>query len=154
MSPPGDFDEFEALLRDDGPDLSPRASVIGRPRIARRNDDSGFGGFNTQSNNSWDRPASSPNHTSWHSGQSDPYAHDPPPHSGSFSLFEEPAEEQTGQSVTLQEIVERHHQQIKDLKSEAQRQREVIQALADLLIEARVISRRDLTAKLQALRKK
>lgn len=157
--PPGDFDEFEALLRDDAPDLSPRASVIGRPRLARRNnEDSSFGDF-SGSNAVWsdqdDGYQNRPN-TSRAPWESSP---PPPPsrsrhESGTFSLFDNPDTEPPEQNITLHEIVEKHHQQINNLKSEAQRQREVIQALADLLIEARVISRRDLTSKLQALRKK
>ncbi len=153
--PNDDFDEFEALLRDEGPDLSPRASVIGRPRISRRNDESSFGDFSGQ-NSMWDQvsrhPAlnSPPPSSGWNHQEPQPHAEP----SGSFSLFDEPSEVQSRNELTLQDVVEKQHQQINKLKSEAQRQREVIQALADLLIEARVISRRDLTRKLQSLRSK
>ncbi len=156
--PPDDFDEFEALLRDDGPDLSPRASVIGRPRIARRNEDSSFGDF-SGSNPVWNEQD---NYSGRPNTSRGPWDNSPPPipqdnnrhGSGTFSLFDNPEPEHRDENITLHEIVEKHHQQINNLKSEAQRQREVIQALADLLIEARVISRRDLTSKLQSLRKK
>ena len=55
--------------------------------------------------------------------------------------------------MTLQEIVEMHNRKINSLREESQRQREVIQALADLLVEARVISRRELKKKLREMRK-
>lgn len=72
----------------------------------------------------------------------------------SFDLFEEPKPaEKKGHELTLQEIVERQHERISALTEELQRQRDVIQVLADLLVDARVISSRELKQRLRDKRK-
>lgn len=72
----------------------------------------------------------------------------------SFDLFEEPkTADKKGRDLTLQEIVERQHERISTLTEELQRQRDVIQVLADLLVDARVISSRELKQRLRDKRK-
>ncbi len=68
-----------------------------------------------------------------------------------FDLFDEPKKEES--VLTLQQIVEQSHQKIRKLEREVEHQRAVLQTLADLLVEARVISRKQLKDRLKALRK-
>ena len=179
----GALDDFDDFLKDEEPVLSPRSSFAGRPntfpgmesqqpltqqpartkraRRAQRAPDDSFANLSggpafwenevstaqNQSRWGWDEPsqaAPAPVATARPGSQPKP--------KGNFSLFDQPAES-SAKDLTLQEIVEQHHQKIKGLKEEAQRQREVIQALADMLIEARVISRRELKRRLQTARK-
>ncbi len=71
--------------------------------------------------------------------------------SDKFDLFDEPKKEES--VLTLQQIVEQSHQKIRRLEREVEHQRAILQTLADLLVEARVISRKQLKDRLQALRK-
>lgn len=68
-----------------------------------------------------------------------------------FDLFDEPKREES--VLTLQQIVEQNHQKIRKLEREVEHQRAILQTLADLLVEARVISRKQLKDRLKALRK-
>jgi len=70
-----------------------------------------------------------------------------------FDLFDEEDSGQGGAGeLTLREIVERHNDKLRRAKDEAQRQREVIQVLVDILVESRVISRKELTRRLKEVR--
>ena len=66
-----------------------------------------------------------------------------------FDLFDEPRAQERPRELTLQEIVERQQERLAKLSEELQRQREVIQVMADLLVEARVINARDLKQRLR-----
>ncbi len=70
-----------------------------------------------------------------------------------FDLFDEPGEKKEETVLTLQQIVEQNHQKIRRLEREVEHQRAILQTLADLLVEARVISRKQLKDRLKALRK-
>ena len=60
-----------------------------------------------------------------------------------FDLFDFKSEVTEGE-VTLQQVVERQDKTIQELRRDLQQQREIIQALVDLLGEARVLSKREL----------
>lgn len=165
------LDEFEDFLNDEEVVMSPRSSFAGRPRssqkkrpsAARRSrsgrnpNDSDFGNISSFGPEQWEDPSKSK--WSWDDlDESSPPSAPPsrevaPEPQESFSLFEPSAPEHSNTDMTLHEIVEMHHQKIKSLKEEAQRQREVIQALADLLVEARVINRRELKRRLKKMRR-
>lgn len=73
-----------------------------------------------------------------------------PKKDAAFSLFEEnPASE----DLTLKSVIERQQERISKLNEELQRQRNVIQSLADLLVEARVISARELKRRVRDKRR-
>lgn len=73
--------------------------------------------------------------------------------SDEFDLFEEDESEQQRER-TLQDIVNGHEKQMRRLKKQLAYQKEVIQVVSELLVEARVISKRELKKRLRALRKK
>lgn len=66
--------------------------------------------------------------------------HDPPS-AGGFSLFDEKSE---AEGLNLREVVDRHDESIAQLRREIQQQREIITALVDALVEAGVVSKRDI----------
>jgi hypothetical protein len=77
------------------------------------------------------------------------------PSSDGFDLFDDPAPAKTEEpEMTLREIVEQNRRTILRLEREIEHQRNVLQTLSDLLVEARVLSRRQLKERLMALRKK
>lgn len=67
--------------------------------------------------------------------------------SGFFRLEEESAGE-----LTIMEVVDRQRKMIRKLEREVEHQKGILQTMAELLIEARVLSRRKLKARLKALR--
>lgn len=73
--------------------------------------------------------------------------------SDEFDLFEEEEGEQPGER-TLQDIVNAHEKQVRRLEKRLAYQKEVIQVVSELLVEARVISKRELKKRLRALRDK
>ncbi len=159
------LDDFDDFLNDadDQPVMSPRSSFNGRPRsghsLTNPNESSIGGGSGSPA--FWEEPENPQGNVSgasWAWDDFDTGIRKEPLDSKAgeeigdgFSLFEE-SEPKVPQEMTLQEIVEMHHQKIKSLKEEAKSQREVIQALADLLIEARVVSRRELKRRLRKMR--
>lgn len=160
------FDDFDEMLDNSAQVLSPRASFAGRPlsgtniRPMRASDDSSFGElsggmpFWEQSGNNdtrWGWDESTSQHKAPEPVRPSKQSKSPRDEDDGFSLFEGSDAEPAGE-MTLQELADLHKTKIDDLKDEAQRQREVIQALADLLVEARVISRRDLKRRLKDLR--
>ena len=66
--------------------------------------------------------------------------HDPPS-GGGFSLFDERSE---GDSLGLRDLVQSHEESLDRLRREVQQQREIISALVDALVEANVVSKRDI----------
>lgn len=175
----GALDDFEDFLKDEAPVLSPRSSFAGRPtshlgiepvvqqqanrrrrqqpRTQNPMDESAFGNL-TGGPAFWEDDSNLKQRWGWEDpeqasrGQAPPQPPEPAQDSG-FSLFEQSEEPKPKAQMTLQEIVEMHNRKINSLREESQRQREVIQALADLLVEARVISRRELKKKLREMRK-
>ncbi|MFP4597222.1 MAG: hypothetical protein ACOC9J_04900 [Persicimonas sp.] len=73
--------------------------------------------------------------------------------SDEFDLFEE-EDGDDPHDRTLQDIVNSHEKQIRRLKKQLAYQKEVIQVVSELLVEARVISKRELKKRLRALRQK
>lgn len=71
-----------------------------------------------------------------------------------FDLFEEPEAPERQVEMTLHELVAQNQRTIGRLEREIEHQRNVLQTLSDLLIEARVLSRKQLKDRLLALRKK
>lgn len=67
-----------------------------------------------------------------------------------FSLFDEHS---AAEDATLKSVIERQQERISKLNEELQRQRNVIQSLADLLVEARVISARELKRRVRDKRR-
>lgn len=115
-------------------------------------DGSTFGDLSGLGANFWEDPGSSRwsfDEKSGSKSRPQPTA----PNAG-FDLFDDPnASKDRGRELTLQEIVERQQERLKALSDELQRQRDVIQVMADLLIEARVISSRELKQRLRDKRK-
>ena len=171
------LDDFDDFLKDEAPVLSPRSSFAGRPsshlgiepvinqansrrrrqqpRTQNPMDESAFGNL-TGGPAFWEDDTNLQQRWGWdesNGGQQQSPPQPPEPQTSGFSLFEQEEEPKTKGQMTLQEIVEMHNRKINSLREESQRQREVIQALADLLVEARVISRRELKKKLAQLRK-
>jgi hypothetical protein len=177
----GALDDFEDFLKDEAPVLSPRSSFAGRPsshlgidpvsqqqqpsrrrrqqpRTQNPMDESAFGNL-TGGPAFWEDDSNLKQRWGWEEsgqqsrGQAPSQPPEPAAQETGFSLFEQSEEPQPKAQMTLQEIVEMHNRKINSLREESQRQREVIQALADLLVEARVISRRELKKKLREMRK-
>ncbi len=73
--------------------------------------------------------------------------------SDEFDLFEEDEGDEP-RDRTLQDIVTAHEKQMHRLKKQLAYQKEVIQVVSELLVEARVISKRELKKRLRALRQK
>jgi uncharacterized coiled-coil protein SlyX len=73
--------------------------------------------------------------------------------SDEFDLFEEEKGEQP-QDRTLQDIVNAHEKQLRRLEKRLVYQKEVIQVVSELLVEARVVSKHELKKRLRALRDK
>ncbi|MFW5967562.1 MAG: hypothetical protein ACOCV2_08600, partial [Persicimonas sp.] len=73
--------------------------------------------------------------------------------SGEFDLFEEDSGA-APREQTLQDIVNAHEKKIRRLKKRLAYQKEVVQVVSELLVEARVISRSQLKKRLRALRDK
>ena len=156
------LDEFDDFLNDEEPILSPRASFAGRPPTSGsgsgshsrpgRGQDPGASDFGDLSGGPAFWESEDDNNSRW--GWDDDPGPEPPKSGDDFSLFDAPEPPPSDREKTLREIVEMHHDKIRSLKKEAQRQRQVIRALADLLVEARVISRRDLTRRLKKMRDK
>ncbi|MBA2662160.1 MAG: hypothetical protein H0U74_07680 [Bradymonadaceae bacterium] len=71
---------------------------------------------------------------------------------GEFDLFDDEGEGEEPE-LTLQQAVEQNMSKIKRLEREVEHQRAVLQTLADLLVEARVISKKALKERLTALRR-
>lgn len=96
------------------------------------------------------------------------WGYDQPQVSGVFSRYEEETEEgdsdefdlfdeeegEEPRERTLQEIVSSHEKHIRRLEKRVVYQKEVIQVVSELLVEARVISKRELKKRLRALRDK
>lgn len=70
-----------------------------------------------------------------------------------FDLFEED-EGELPRDRTLQDIVNAHEKQLRRLEKRLVYQKEVIQVVSELLVEARVVSKRELKKRLRALRDK
>lgn len=73
--------------------------------------------------------------------------------SGEFDLFEEESGAEPREQ-TLQDIVNAHEKKIRRLKKRLAYQKEIVQVVSELLVEARVISRSELKKRLRALRDK
>lgn len=96
------------------------------------------------------------------------FGFDQPQVSGVFSRYEEETEEADADDFdlfddkdgdeprerTLQEIVSAHEKQMRRLQKRLSYQKEVIQVVSELLVEARVVSKRELKKRLRALRDK
>ncbi len=74
-------------------------------------------------------------------------ANDPSEGRDGFDLFE-PSEAQ----LTLQELVEQQEKQIQRLHQEVQNQRDVLAVLVDMLVEARILNRKEVTRLVKARR--
>jgi len=74
-------------------------------------------------------------------------ANDPSEPRDGFDLFE-PSETQ----LTLQEMVEQQEKQIQRLQQEVQNQRDVLAVLVDMLVEARILNRKEVTRLVKARR--
>lgn len=70
-----------------------------------------------------------------------------------FDLFAEDSSDEP-QTKTLQELTSDHEKKIRRLRRQLDYQKEVLQVMAELLVEARVISRRELKRRLKELRHK
>lgn len=70
-----------------------------------------------------------------------------------FDLFDEEEGEQP-RAKTLQELTSEHEKKIRRLTRQLDYQKQVLQVMAELLVEARVISRPELKRRLKDLRKK
>jgi uncharacterized coiled-coil protein SlyX len=73
--------------------------------------------------------------------------------SDEFDLFDDEESEQP-RDRTLQDIVTAHEKQLRRLEKRLVYQKEVIQVVSELLVEARVVSKRELKKRLRALRDK
>lgn len=139
----GDLDDFlssedfggvdPGLMRDPNLTNLPQAS-------GNISNNPSFWGDGNSSGAAWSKPQ--PPSRQSRSGGSNP----------GFSLFDNESEPPPRQDVTIQDIVEHHNDKLRKLRDENKRQREVIQVLVELLVEARVISRRELTKRLKDLR--
>ena len=69
-----------------------------------------------------------------------------------FDLFEESEVEETHER-TLQEIVNAHEKEVRRLRRQVDYQKQVLQIMSELLVEARVISRKELKKRLKKLRR-
>jgi hypothetical protein len=148
--------ELDSSVQQNRPVTAPRfqAPILeaGRPAaalVAGAGDE--FGELSSLGPGFWDvGPQRRP---SWSDEQGPPSGELRASHLGpspSFDLFDD--ESEPIQEGTLHQAVERQQRQILSLKEELQRQREVIQVLAQMLTEARIISKRELKRRLQVAR--
>jgi hypothetical protein len=75
------------------------------------------------------------------------------PDSGEFDLFEDEKSAPKPER-TLRDVVSAHDKKIRRLNKQLAYQKEIIQVISELLVEARVISRHELKKRLRALRNK
>jgi hypothetical protein len=109
-----------------------------------------FGDVSSLGPGFWEQPAK---RWGWNEEQGPPSGELRASHLGvapNFDLFDDESEPLA--DGTINAVVERQQKQILSLKEELQRQREVIQVLAQMLTEARVISKRELKRRLQVVR--
>ncbi len=169
MQGPASLDELDDFLADDAPSSQLRRSAKERPEHSgmgradrslppARADrslpgrggaesDVAFGELSTLGASFWEDP----NASRWSWDEQAGAAPTSAAPAASFDLFDV-QEDVAKRGVSLQEIVERQQQRVDRLKDELRRQREVIQVLAELLVEARVITRRDLKRRLKDMR--
>lgn len=123
----GDFDDFLGELSSSGPMIDPNLSTL--PHA----DSSNFWSDNNLSTDGFGNPKT--------------------PDPSGFDIFEHDLSITKRPGVTIQDMVATHHEKLRKLKEEDKRQRQVIQVLVDMLVEARVISKRELTKRLKDLRR-
>lgn len=133
-----DLDDFLAEQPRSG-----KSSQIGLRN--RESTSPSFGDMSGLGQGFWEDPNSSK--WSWGDSQSQP----PEEARNDFDLFNEDSVVEG--EHTLQSVVEKQQERIVKLNEELKRQRDVIQVLADLLIEARVISARELKRRVRDKRK-
>lgn len=99
-------------------------------------------GWGTNPNRSgipgWDEPDESKNENPF-AREDDGWSE--PPAAGGFSLFDERSE---GEAPGLRDLVDEHEETIDRLQRDLQQQRDIISALVDALVEAGVVSKRDI----------
>lgn len=133
-------------------------------------DDAGGGGQANSTDfveeaDSKDMPA--PDLTNGNRSSPGAWGYDQPQVSGVFSRYEEETsaededfdlfdddEGESPRSKTLQELTSEHEKKIRRLTRQLDYQKQVLQVMAELLVEARVISRPELKRRLKDLRKK
>ena len=107
----------------------------------------------------WGEPRDDPRFNNWDEQARQARSSNPGGHGhshddgGGFDLFEPSVPEQR-RDATIQDIVSSHEEKLSKLKEEARAQREVISVLVDMLVEARVISRRELKGRLKEIRRR
>ncbi len=144
-----DFDDFLNDALEDGPDFDPGSMV-----------DPNLGGLQVNTNATfWGEPRDDPRFN-WEEQTRAARANiaQMPPHdvsggSEGFDLFEASAPERVHE-MTIQDMMQAHEDRIAKLKEEAKAQREVISVLVDMLVEARVISKREIKGRLKEIRRR
>ncbi|QDG49838.1 hypothetical protein FIV42_03510 [Persicimonas caeni] len=139
------LDDFDSFLdgADDQDDLASPASPTSGPELVSSDPNLSSGGGGAWG---FDQPQVSGVFSRYEeeTGESD---------SDEFDLFDEEEGEEPRER-TLQEIVSAHEKQLRRLERRVAYQKEVIQVVSELLVEARVISKRELKKRLRALRDK
>lgn len=143
----GAIDDLDDFLSEQ-PRSTTRASQVGAR--SREVSNPSFGDMSGLGPGFWEDPSSSK--WNWGENSQSPQSNSSSKPQKDFDLFAE-SEATDHQDQTLQAIVERQHEKIVKLNDELKRQRDVIQVLADLLIEARVISARELKKRVKDKRK-
>jgi hypothetical protein len=146
--------DLDGVVRRARPVTSPRIQTPvlepGRPAALVSGAGDEFGEVSSLGPSFWNTPGRK---WAWNEEQGPPSGELRASHLGaspSFDLFDEESEPLS--EGTIHAVVERQQKQILSLKDELQRQREVIQVLAQMLTEARIISKRELKRRLQVAR--
>ncbi len=142
-----DFDDFLSDALDDSPNLDPGAMVDPNLNGLQMNPNATFWGEQKDDPRfNWEEQARAAR-SNLASMQSEPSSQD------GFDLFE-PSAPERARETTLQDIIQVHEEKIAKLKEEARSQREVISVLVDMLVEARIISKREIKGRLKEIRRR